>query len=206
MSKLALVSVVGVGAVGTGGIGVYHFYFKDIRSNDKNLRSLLVAKKFKILTNEQEDQTHWETLKAEYDKVKSNPDKSFKVTDKAITVDDLKAFCKDHLNSKREDLYSKVKKWCVVPVTIVNHLKNLNLTPLSTETSGEPDKAKWEALADNYNKSEDKISGLSISNKGEWTKLREKCKELGAKKNYEDEFDANLKSSIRWCALPNTSE
>ncbi|AEG73155.1 hypothetical protein HF1_08180 [Mycoplasma haemofelis str. Langford 1] len=202
MSKLAFASAAGLGAAGTGGFGVYHFYFNNSNPEDKSLRARLISEKFKILTNKQEDQTHWETLKTAYEAIKKNADKSFKVTEQAVTTDDLKSFCEEHLKSEKEDLYSKVKRWCVVPVTVANHLSNLNLTPLSTETSGEPNKAEWEGLAENYNNSEDKISDLQITGKTQWTNLRDKCKNLGTKKNYEDEFDANLKSSIRWCALP----
>ncbi|CBY92876.1 hypothetical protein HF1_08680 [Mycoplasma haemofelis str. Langford 1] len=204
MNKLAAASTAGVGAASAGGFGVYNFYFKD--SEDRSLRAKLISEKFTILTNKPEDRQHWEELKGKYNESKNIANKVFKVSDKEVTVDDLKDLCKDYLSREQEDLYSKVKRWCIVPVTVDNHLRNLKLTPLSTQDSGNTDQDKWEALAGGYKNSNDKITGLEVADKNAWASLKNKCKELISKKNYEDEFDTNLKSSMRWCVQQGNKE
>ncbi|AEW45566.1 hypothetical protein MHC_03530 [Mycoplasma haemocanis str. Illinois] len=204
MNKLIVVSTAGIGAAGTGGFGIYNFYLKN--SKDGSLKAKLISEKFTLLTNKQEDSKHWEELKNKYNAIKGSADKAFEVSDKELTVDDLKALCRDYLNRGQENLYSKVKRWCVVPVTVSDHLKTLKLNLLSTENNGTTDKDKWESLASGYKSSNDKIVGLEVADKNAWTTLRDKCKDLITKKNYEDEFDINLKSAARWCTQKSDKE
>ncbi|AEG73246.1 hypothetical protein MHF_0991 [Mycoplasma haemofelis Ohio2] len=207
MSKLTYASLAGTGVLGASGFGIYHLYsgesISEAKTRDevapevKNLRSKLASEKFTILSDTPENSEHWNTIKDEYNKTKNDPRKSFSPTNQEVTVLDLQALCKDLLEKERDDLYVKVRSWCVIPTTVSNHLINLKLTPLALDD--ESDKSSWEALSAEYVNSEDKISELIIPHSSGWEKLRSKCKEISGKKNYEDDFDFGLHSSIKWC-------
>ncbi|AEG73251.1 hypothetical protein HF1_09140 [Mycoplasma haemofelis str. Langford 1] len=208
MSKLTYASLAGTGALGASGFGIYHLYSgepvpevqtkTEVTVEVRNLRSKLTSQGFTILTSAPENQKHWEEIKTEYDKVKAIPSKSFHPTSQEVTIPYLQDLCKTQLEQDRDDLFENVKRWCVVPTTISNHLVNLKLTPLSISDSDEPDKSNWEALAKEYGTSGEQVSDWTIP-PSEWKKLKEKCKEVSGKKNYDDDFNFGLHTSMRWC-------
>ncbi|CBY92915.1 hypothetical protein HF1_09070 [Mycoplasma haemofelis str. Langford 1] len=211
MSKLTYASLAGVGALGTSGLGMYHLYSgeskletqtkEEVTVEVKNLGSKLTSENFTILSDSPENNHHWATIKEEYDKIKSEPSKSLNPTAEEVTVSTLQALCKDRLEQDREDLYVKVKRWCVVPTKVSEHLANLKLTPLSTTDGDESHKGDWEALSTAYisAESDERIPELIIPNSSEWKQLQKKCKDISEKKSYEDDFDFYLNASISWC-------
>ncbi|AEW45597.1 hypothetical protein MHC_03685 [Mycoplasma haemocanis str. Illinois] len=211
MSKLTYVSVAGV--LGVSGFAIHHLYSKESTQEIqtkaettievKNIRTKLTSQGFTTLTDASENSHHWTEIKTAYDKIKSQPNKSLKTTSTEVTVKDLQELCKDGLDKERDDLYEKLRSWCVVPTTISSHLKNLKLTPLSTE--GESDKGDWEALYTKYisQGSQVGVPELSSTDITDWSKLQQKCKDISSKKNYEDGFDFYLHFSIGWCVKKN---
>ncbi|CBY92877.1 hypothetical protein HF1_08690 [Mycoplasma haemofelis str. Langford 1] len=204
MSKATLYSLAGLGgATGIGG-GAYllHENSKASKPEKRTVRSKLEKAGFKIL--DPSDRQHWSTLKNEYNKVKQDSTKVFGEHTQDIEEGELKSLCQSFLEKDEGDeSYGKSKRWCVVPVTVSSHLGNLGRKALSTADSGDTDKQQWESLASTYDNAPNKISGTDNLGTGQkWQTLRTKCKGLGDKKNYEDEFDTNLSSSITWCSIP----
>ncbi|AEW45567.1 hypothetical protein MHC_03535 [Mycoplasma haemocanis str. Illinois] len=203
MSKFVLYSMAGVGgAAGIGG-GIYllHENSKASKPEKRTIKSKLIKAGFKVLDTS--DSQHWTTLKNEYNKVKQESTKAFETHTQDINEEKLKSLCQSYLEKDEEDLsYGKVKRWCMVPVTVSNHLESIGRKALSTANSGDTDKSHWETLATKYDNSSDKIASLDNLGSGQkWEALRNKCKDLGDKKNYEDEFDANLSASVTWCSI-----
>ncbi|AEW45525.1 hypothetical protein MHC_03325 [Mycoplasma haemocanis str. Illinois] len=199
MSKIAVASVVGLGAAGAGGFGIYHLYSPKEKNAVKSIRDKLISEGFRLL--DKSEQSHWTKLKDEYNKVRTDVNKAFTTTNTDIKEDDLKALCETSLKKGKEDLdYQKAKKWCVVPVSVTQHLTNLGFTTLATD--GNNSKSAWEGLVNEYEDSRNashKISGLDTLSETKWEKIRDKCKEIMSKQSYDDSFDANLESSKRWC-------
>ncbi|AEG73161.1 hypothetical protein HF1_08240 [Mycoplasma haemofelis str. Langford 1] len=199
MSKLAAASMAGLGAAGASGFGAYHLYSQKPKHEIKTIQDKLVSEGFKIL--QKSEQSHWTTLKGEYNKIKTDTNKAFATTNTDINEDGLKALCEEFLKKEKEDSsYSKAKRWCVVPVSVTHHLTNLGFTALNTEGAGS--QTTWEGLVSEYEDSKNsshKISGLDTLADTKWEKIRDKCKEIMAKQNYDDSFDTNLESSKRWC-------
>ncbi|CBY92827.1 hypothetical protein HF1_08190 [Mycoplasma haemofelis str. Langford 1] len=210
MPKSALLPLVGLGgAAGLGG-GAYLLHKNSQPSpiekpsipEKKTIQDKLQKEGFQIL-NSSEGQ-HWGTLKDAYNSAKSEESKVFAVINSNIDENKLKDLCKSALEKDEEDAsYSKAKRWCVVPVTVSDYLSKLGRRALSTASSGETDKDQWEKLAAKYESAPDKIASVTSlgADNNKWSTLRQKCGELGAKKNYEDNFDTNLASSKVWCSV-----
>ncbi|AEW45570.1 hypothetical protein MHC_03550 [Mycoplasma haemocanis str. Illinois] len=204
MSKLVIVSVTGLG--GAAGIGG-GFYLLNRNSKDKiasklekeTIQSRLQKAKFKILET---GSSQWNEIKTQYNSKKNDASKVFSTSNNEVQENALKELCRENLNKSEfdDDLYSKVKRWCVVPTTISSHLKSWGVTPLSTDESKEEQKDKWEELANKYDSSSNKIKDLNSLNSEKWKSLRTKCKSMGEKKNYEDDFDSFFESSKVWCS------
>ncbi|AEW45572.1 hypothetical protein MHC_03560 [Mycoplasma haemocanis str. Illinois] len=199
MSKIAIASLAGLGAAGASGFGIYNFYFKSSKNRIISIRDRLVSEGFKLLTSS--DKSHWTELKGAYNNKKSDNDKVFKKSREDIDEETLKTLCAEVLEKEENDLsYSKAKKWCVVPVSVTEHLSNLKLNLLST--TGDGNKSEWEKVVTEYEKDVNpgkRISDLSTLSDQKWEKIRDKCKDLSSKKSYEDDFDTSLESSKRWC-------
>ncbi|AEW45518.1 hypothetical protein MHC_03290 [Mycoplasma haemocanis str. Illinois] len=200
MSKLVFSSLAGLGgAVGIGG-GIYLLNKNSESLNTekrKTVKSKLQSEKFTPLNS---GDSHWNKLKEEYNKVKGEASKVFKTSDSPIDENQLKELCRVALEKDEDDeSYSKAKRWCVVPVDISTHLKNWNLTALPTGDSGTNGQNEWTTLSSTYNSSSHKIAGVQTLNSPEWQTLKNECKKLGDKKNYEDDFDASFSSSKIWC-------
>ncbi|CBY92882.1 hypothetical protein HF1_08740 [Mycoplasma haemofelis str. Langford 1] len=197
MSKVAAASLAGLGAAGAGGFGIY--YFKDSETKIVSIKDRLVSEGFKILSPS--EQSHWTDLKNAYNNKKSDSNKVFEVTSTDIKEETLKTLCEGALKKSEDDSsYSKAKKWCVVPVSINQHLSNLKLNPLSTTGNGSQE--AWNKIVTEYEKDENsgkRFSDLSTLSDQKWEKIRDKCNTLSSKKNYDDDFDASLESSKRWC-------
>ncbi|AEG73153.1 hypothetical protein MHF_0895 [Mycoplasma haemofelis Ohio2] len=198
MSKVALSSLAGLGgAAGLGG-GIY-LLNKDSKIEvikKGTVKSRLQSEKFTPLNP---NDSHWNKLKEEYNKVKGEASKVFETSDSGIDENKLKELCGVALEKDENDAsYSKAKRWCVVPVNVSAHLKNWNLTALPTE-DGASKQTEWTNLSNTYSSSNQKIAGVETLNPSEWQTLRNECKKLGAKNNYDDDFDSSFASSKIWC-------
>ncbi|AEW45521.1 hypothetical protein MHC_03305 [Mycoplasma haemocanis str. Illinois] len=201
MSKLFF-SIAGLGGVTGLGGGAYllHLNSRSV-TEKKTIKDRLQKAGFQIL-NDSESQ-HWKTLKDAYNAAKGEESKVFAKSNSDIDEGKLRELCNSVLEKGEEDAsYSKAKRWCVVPTTVSDYLGKLGRRALSTATSGEVDKTQWEDLASKYENSQDKIASLSsLGSDKKWESLRKECGTLGAKKNYEDNFDSNLASSQTWCSV-----
>ncbi|AEG73159.1 hypothetical protein HF1_08220 [Mycoplasma haemofelis str. Langford 1] len=203
MSKLALASLSGLGgAAGIGG-GIY-LLNKDSKSPvatkeaSETIQSKLQKEKFKILDI---GASEWGEIKDKYNSLKSDASKVFNVSSDELNEHALKDLCKEHLNKSEFDdaLYSKVKRWCVTPVTVSSHLSNWGLTSLSTDSSNNNNQKELTALAKKYATADNKIKGVDTLESEQWRSLQTKCKDIGGKKNYDDDFDSLFESSKTWC-------
>ncbi|CBY92874.1 hypothetical protein HF1_08660 [Mycoplasma haemofelis str. Langford 1] len=201
MSKAAAASLAGLGgAAGIGG-GIYL-----LNSNSKTptykkgtVGHKLQSEKFTIL-NAEGDADHWKLLKEEYNKAKSTTSKVFESHTSDIEEGKLKELCKSALEKDEGDAsYSKAKRWCVVPVSVSEYLKNWNIVALPTNTDNSDKQDKWTALANSYESSNNKISNVATLSDQKWQTLRAECKKLEVKKNYDDDFDSAFGSSKIWC-------
>ncbi|AEW45564.1 hypothetical protein MHC_03520 [Mycoplasma haemocanis str. Illinois] len=199
MSKLVISSLVGIGeAAGIGG-GIYLLNSKSLQSKKGTIGHKLQSEKFTLL-NFKGDDAHWKQLKEEYNKAKSNTSKAFASHNSDIDENQLKELCKDALGKDEGDLsYSKAKRWCVVPVSVSEHLKNWNMSALPTDTGNNNKQDKWTSLANSYESSNNKINSVTTLSNEKWQTLRSECKKLEVKKNYDDDFDAAFESSKTWC-------
>ncbi|AEW45595.1 hypothetical protein MHC_03675 [Mycoplasma haemocanis str. Illinois] len=206
MSKLVVSSLVGIGgAAGIGG-GIYWMYGNSkapSKTEIKTIQSRLEKAGFDILDTN--GSSHWSDLKTQYNNAKQTAYKIFGTGNRDITEDELKSLCKDALKKGEDDSsYEKAKRWCVVPVSIAAHISKLGFTPISTEKSGNTQQEKWTELASKYGTGENKIKDVNtLSGSNTWETLRDKCKEIGDKKNYDDDFDSHLLSSQSWCSTKN---
>ncbi|CBY92880.1 hypothetical protein HF1_08720 [Mycoplasma haemofelis str. Langford 1] len=204
MSKFTAASIAGLGgAAGIGG-GVYLLNKdsenKSISKPEKEtIQSRLQKEKFQILTS---DASQWSEIKTQYNSKKDDASKVFAISNSEVQESVLKDLCRENLSKSEFDdsLYSKVKRWCVVPTTISSHLKLWGITSLPTDESKEEQKDKWEELAKKYDAASNKIKDLNSLSDEKWKSLRTKCKSMGEKKNYEDDFDSFFESSKIWCA------
>ncbi|AEW45601.1 hypothetical protein MHC_03705 [Mycoplasma haemocanis str. Illinois] len=200
--KTLLTALVGGGAVASAGVG----YFTYQKFFSENISSRLRSEKFIPLNDSKEHDAYWETLKTQYNSQKANKGKIFTDGSKDIETRELKLECKKALagNIKDDALYSKVKRWCVVPVSLSEHLNKLNFHSFSTEDKTDnADKSKWESKVTEYEKEgnrEKRISGLDTLSTDKWKTIMNKCKEIGGKKNYEDEFETNFEKYKEWCS------
>ncbi|CBY92910.1 hypothetical protein HF1_09020 [Mycoplasma haemofelis str. Langford 1] len=206
MSKFIVPSLAGLGgAAGIGG-GLYLMNGNSQtpnKSEDKTIRSKLKKAGFDILDTN--GSAHWGDLKTQYNKAKQTASKIFDTGDKDVTEDELKGLCKVALDKGEEDAsYEKAKRWCVVPVSVTAHLNKWGLKAISTEKSGDTQQTKWTELASKYGTGENKIKDVAtLTGSNTWETLRDKCKEIGEKKNYEDDFDAHLLPFQGWCSTKN---
>ncbi|AEG73254.1 hypothetical protein MHF_0999 [Mycoplasma haemofelis Ohio2] len=198
-SKLGLASLAGAGGIG-GGFGIYKLYGSsgdEKSSSPRTIADKLRDEKFSILGSGSAQ--HWQNIKTEYDKKKSDSTKVFSSTGQ------LEDVCKEVLAKPEEDPdYQKAKRWCVTPVTISEHLSKFSLKVLNT--SDTTDQGEWIKKVTEYEKPENadkKIADLTTlngSNKEE--QIRNKCKEITNKKSYEDSFFELLDKSKLWCFIP----
>ncbi|AEG73212.1 hypothetical protein MHF_0955 [Mycoplasma haemofelis Ohio2] len=205
MSKATVASLAGLGGIG-GGLGAYKLYSssgveKSISSG--TIEDRLKAEEFSILGTEPSDEANWTKIKEAYEKVKTDPTKAF-----SEKSGDLKDLCKAALSKQETDSdYPKAKRWCVVPISLSSHLNKLGFKSLSSQDdASNPDKTKWENMVTEHKKDENKskrISDLgSLDNEG-WKVIMKKCKEIGDKQNYDDEFTSKFENYKDWCSEKN---
>ncbi|CBY92881.1 hypothetical protein HF1_08730 [Mycoplasma haemofelis str. Langford 1] len=194
MSKFAITSALGLGAASAGGFGAYHFYSK---SDDKSLRAKLISEKYAPLEAENKDhKTHWTTSLEKY-KTKHTDSKQWNESQ-------LKNLCNDLF--KKEDIktddYNEARKYCVVPRSILERLKDLDFATLDTGEGKET--TKWTQLSEGYKKGGTSFKKLNnLENTGitgsNGDTLRGKCDEVLKKDHWDDNYDALLDSSKVWC-------
>ncbi|AEG73255.1 hypothetical protein MHF_1000 [Mycoplasma haemofelis Ohio2] len=201
--KALPITLAGGGAAASAGAGYLtyqKFFTQDISSRLQN-------EKFTLLTDSKEHDTHWESLKTQYNSQKANKGKIFTDGSKDIEISELKSECKKALSGdiKDDDLYFKTKRWCVVPISLSEHLNKFDFHSFSTEDKADnSDKSKWESKVTEYEKEDNKgkrISGLDTLSTEKWKAIMNKCKEIGGKKNYEDEFEVNFEKYKEWCSV-----
>ncbi|AEW45574.1 hypothetical protein MHC_03570 [Mycoplasma haemocanis str. Illinois] len=200
MSRAIVASLVGIGGIG-GGLGAYKLYSssKEKTISTSTIADRLRAEKFSPLGTNSTDEANWTKIKEAYEKVKSDQTKVFSESG------ELKDLCRTALAKLETDSdYLKAKKWCVVPISLSSHLDKLGFKSLSSQDNDQnPDKTKWENIVTEHKKSENqdkRISDLGDLNTDGWKTIMKKCKEIGEKQNYDDEFTNNFEKYKKWCS------
>ncbi|AEG72720.1 hypothetical protein MHF_0444 [Mycoplasma haemofelis Ohio2] len=206
--KTLTTALAGGGSLASAGAGFWaykHF------STSKSVSDRLTEEKFVLLNDSEEHKTHWTELLGEYNKQKAHKNKIFTDGSKDLTVDELKGACKKALGdgSDSTEVYSKSKRWCVVPTTLSEHLSKHSFKSLSTEDNNNPDQSAWEGKVTEHEKPDNanrRIKDLSGVNQDKWKAVMGECKNVSGKKNYEDEFDSYFEKYKDWCSVKNLQE
>ncbi|AEG73239.1 hypothetical protein MHF_0984 [Mycoplasma haemofelis Ohio2] len=198
MSKVFMASVAGLGTAAAG--GGFYLLKDDLKSSPAKatIRDKLKEERFEILDS---NSPSWESVRTQYNSSRSTSSKAFLTHSKDIEVGELKKLCEDNLSKDEFDpsLYSKVKRWCITPVTVSKHLEKWSMTSLPTDNTQNSKQAEWTKLAEKYDSATNKISGLATLETKKWENLASKCKEIGDKKNHDDDFDSSVESYKVWC-------
>ncbi|AEW45593.1 hypothetical protein MHC_03665 [Mycoplasma haemocanis str. Illinois] len=200
MSRVALLSVVGVGGVAGTALGAYHF--KIFSSSVPTIADRLQKEKYKLL---KDDDPHWTKSLEEYKKKHSGKD--------SYTVQELKNLCKVFLKKKEveDNSYSEAKRYCVSLKKVSERLGDLGFTLLdinTTNSDNNPNKDQWTSLAKKYKTegvSAKELDGLTASTVGDngaqWSKLQEKCKTVFEKTHWDEKYESLVKNAEAWCTL-----
>ncbi|OAL10518.1 hypothetical protein A6V39_00440 [Candidatus Mycoplasma haematobovis] len=197
-----------VGSIGGGGYAVNYL----LASNE--LADKLIQKGYTILPSDSE---HWKTILTSYKTVVTADNKlrfgTFAGTGNKAE-EELSKYCQNLLkphtseNIKDPDNYKKAEKWCVTPVTVKDILKHEKYVPINIDTSNNQiaKNSAWEAKVKLHKKSNTKINNLGLSTdentvtEEDIRKIKEKCTEIGGKKNHEAEYETNLEHFKNWCS------
>ncbi|OAL10000.1 hypothetical protein A6V39_03745 [Candidatus Mycoplasma haematobovis] len=216
-----------IGLLSAGGIsavvyqGYQAFNKEDVEKKKEVVKGLSVAKrleaeKYVLLTKETKNDNHWAKILDSYKNI--SQDLKFEgfdgndSSDGTIKgVDKLKDKCAETLISEDENLLKKAKKWCVTPISASELLNSKGFKILKTNNSNkDEEKSDWEQRINAFKEAKTANSELSklITIEEGTDKLdsnivaiKTKCKEFGAKLNYEDKFEENLENVEKWCAI-----
>ncbi|AEW45819.1 hypothetical protein MHC_04815 [Mycoplasma haemocanis str. Illinois] len=113
---------------------------------------------------------------------------------------------KEFDSSYKEDLFEQLEKWCVVPKTVGQRLKDFNIIPISTDDPTSPNKEtdSWKQKGKAHHGAQDgKFSDLTTKGgdgEEDAKALRGKCKVNLAVKSFEEGFKDTLGKVKSWCA------
>ncbi|AEG73203.1 hypothetical protein MHF_0946 [Mycoplasma haemofelis Ohio2] len=198
-SKLALSFLGGTGAVGTAAAGAYHF--GAFSSQSPTVGDLLKKERYQLLkAKESGHQNYWKESTNKY-KEKNSGQPSYDEVK-------MKELCRNLLSKDEthKDGYEQARKYCVVPRTVSERLKDLGLTPLNTTGSEANLTDKWKKLSAEYKKTgenDKKLSDLDKSTINDDTStgalLKGKCQTVFSKGHWETDYDSLLDNAKRWC-------
>ncbi|AEG73657.1 hypothetical protein MHF_1423 [Mycoplasma haemofelis Ohio2] len=107
-------------------------------------------------------------------------------------------------DSNKDTLLKQIKKWCVIPKTVEQRLKDSNLKAIDTTAPTNPttEKQEWVTQGSKHKEGASKISGVATTgNEQELAKaLREGCKGKNAVNSYDEDFETALNLSTLWCS------
>ncbi|AEW45859.1 hypothetical protein MHC_05015 [Mycoplasma haemocanis str. Illinois] len=201
----ALAGLGGLSIVGGGGAVLYK---SEIFKTKITLGELVKKDGWTLITSS--DTSHINAILTAYKKDSPKPDLTFnEFTGKEDNAKEkLLAACQkassQHLNdSGQETLLKKIKKWCVVPRTVSQRLKDLNLNVLDTKapTNSGNESSEWIEKGKAHHKDSQKIQGVN-TNGTESTDaklIREECIKKNAINSYDENFEASLEISKKWC-------
>ncbi|OAL10498.1 hypothetical protein A6V39_00340 [Candidatus Mycoplasma haematobovis] len=180
-------------------------------SSTKNeITKELISKHYTILTNDPSNKTHWDSIIASYKALTTPPQNSLKFAELTGNEDDavskLQGICNKLLNpssSTTLDTDKKAEKWCVEPISVSAILEKRGIKQIANSAQ-----TNWESKIILHRSEQDtnkKISNLSIGTTGtinpeHLTDIKNKCRDIGNKKNHEDKYDENLTKFTSWCA------
>lgn len=213
---------VGLGAVGgvTGGA-----YLLNKQLSNDTIGKKLEANGYKLLKGDEKD--NWpEILKHYQERIEGNKkDLQFEGFDGKTppdnTIEALKNKCKSILKEKlgNEENYKKAKKWCTMPKSLIEILKEQGYRALSSDNTKDEEIEEWDKKLVDYDKQdkdnpEKRFNDLNLKgekttlekNKETRNKLKDKCKPLETKKHYEKDFEKELDKSILWCSIKETNK
>ncbi|AEG73247.1 hypothetical protein MHF_0992 [Mycoplasma haemofelis Ohio2] len=205
MTKPQIAMASSAEACGVAGIGCGAYFLSEnlnsyidtttLSPESKTIKSHLQGDGFSVL-DVNGDSNHWTTLKDKYKQLNGKLGKGAE-GDSDIDEAKLKELCKEALEQEYAEgsTYDQTIKWCIVPVSVTEHLKKKGFTAL-TEDLLKSENHKW--IVSTYDNGHDTISGLSKIN-GDGATLVSKCTESGKKQNYEDGFYKDLISIRQWC-------
>ncbi|AEW45212.1 hypothetical protein MHC_01730 [Mycoplasma haemocanis str. Illinois] len=193
----------GLGIGGAGFLAYKHLY------PPKQISDHLKEEKFVLLNHSEEHKAHWTTLLGEYNKQKTHKNNIFTDVGKDLKVEELQEACRKALGESvdNEEIYSKAKKWCVVPVTLSEHLSKHQFRSLSTEDNNNSDQSIWEGKVTEHEKPDNsnrRIKDLSGVNQDKWKTIMSECKNISNKKNYENEFNSYFEKYKDWCSIKDS--
>ncbi|CBY93341.1 hypothetical protein HF1_13330 [Mycoplasma haemofelis str. Langford 1] len=207
-SPTAIKAASGLGALGAMGGGVA-LYKSGAFASKTTLGQLVQKDSWTLLTAK--DTTHISTILEAYKK-EPKPTLPFsgftgKEADasKRLLEECNKASDKPFDDSNKVTLLKQIKKWCVIPKTLQERLKDLGITPLST---AEPNPSSTEVqdwtnkvgTYDNGNNKFDQLASLTDGDNNAKAKtLRTTCQSKLTTKSFEESFDTILGQVKTWC-------
>ncbi|CBY92428.1 hypothetical protein HF1_04200 [Mycoplasma haemofelis str. Langford 1] len=198
--KVGFLSTASVGGI-SGSVALAH-YLSSGEEEVKNVIQKLKKEHFTPISEKQD----WETMLVEYNKQKGVQHARFINSGADATLEDLKAACEqaaqeDISNSR---IYSKFKRWCTIPKTILNHLSDHGLHALKSGSNDVSDKGNWEKLKRSY-LARDMNSIYQLRDKlkqqgdESWKLLQSECETMSKEKSTDVDFDFSFKNFKEWC-------
>ncbi|CBY92487.1 hypothetical protein HF1_04790 [Mycoplasma haemofelis str. Langford 1] len=159
--------------------------------------------KYKVLDSSTNE--HWSTILASYQKAENK----WKLKGEGMSdVSALKRACEAQVGSEySEELYKSFTKWCVVPRTAEDLLRD-KFSLLESNDTVDTDKADWKHNVDNYESYKTKhnkyaLSDVSLDGKsteGDKAKvLKTGCKTRKGKFTYDVDLDSAMEEIKTWC-------
>ncbi|CBY93297.1 hypothetical protein HF1_12890 [Mycoplasma haemofelis str. Langford 1] len=213
-SPAAIKAASGLGALGAIGGGGAALYKSELFKTKTTLGEVVKKDKWTLLTSS--DSSHISKILEAYKK--SDPSKptllfsAFAGTeDKAsekLLEECQKASNKLSDDSNKDTLLKQIKKWCVVPKTVEQRLKDLGSTALSTTSpSGSTtEQAAWvEKGKTHHGDNSNKIKEVNTTGdqNNDAKAVREACIKKNSTNSYDEDFEDALKASTLWCSIPS---
>ncbi|CBY93310.1 hypothetical protein HF1_13020 [Mycoplasma haemofelis str. Langford 1] len=193
------------GAIGGGGVALYK---SELFKTQTTLGELVKNDKWTLLTASNTSQI--DAILTAYKKESPKPTHTFdgftgKENDakEKLLAECQKASNTTYNDSEQDTLLKKIKKWCVVPKTVSQRLKDLNLTTLDTKAPSDSgsETAEWIEKGKSHHKDSQKIQGVT-TNGTEATDaklVREECAKKNEINSYDESFEESLEISRKWC-------
>nr|WP_045118526.1 hypothetical protein [Mycoplasma haemocanis] len=209
-----LVTKAAFGTIVCGGIVGGGFLIKNsLNSEDKSLSSKLKDKKYKLLSFDNTHNNHWTNIVTAY-KTQTTSNANLKIKGVAIsgtTENDLKSLktvCQSIVEADfSQSNYDLAIKWCVIPETVSERITKDGKKILQLDSTDNREKTSWTALVTKHKEEKNnnkKFASLTLNtatDDSEINKLREKCKEIKDKKNYESDYESSYQKFNDFCSV-----
>ncbi|CBY93358.1 hypothetical protein HF1_13500 [Mycoplasma haemofelis str. Langford 1] len=212
MNGLATKAACGTAACG-GVVGGSFLIKNSLNSEDKSLAAKLKDQKYKLLAFDNTHNNHWTSIASAYkEQTTSKADLKIQgITISGTTESDLTAL-KGACKSIVEADFSKANhdlaiKWCVIPETVSERISKDGKKVLKLDSTDSNEKSSWTSLVTKHKEvqgTDKKFSDLTLNtatDDNEISKLREKCKGIKDKKNYETDYDSSYQKFSDFCSV-----